>query len=117
MSKEEKKPIEITLQALQALVNDGKTKGEIGTHFGLTPIQTAKLLKEAGLKPKRAIIPAFVLIKDSTVTPKVEEAREVGKTEVKKEKATKSKVTDDSDLLQITNKVETGSVSTTEDEW
>ncbi len=125
MSKEEKKPVEITLEALQALVDAGKTKSEIGTHFGLSPVQTAKLLKEANLKPKRAVVPAFVLIKPTTeaTTSAPTEAREVAKTEVKKEKATKEKVEkpekvlepkveskpqvqDDSDLIHTTNKVD-----------
>ena len=116
MSKQEKKPIEVTLDVLQALVNEGKTKSEIGTHFNLSPVQTARLLKEANLKPKRAVVPAFVLIKtgnEVSSTPATE-AREVSKTETKKEKASKEKVTsvdskpveNDPDLLQITNKVD-----------
>ncbi len=138
MSKEEKKPVEVSYEVLKALVEEGKTKGDIEKHFGLSPVITAKLLKEANLKPKRAVVPAFVLIKSFTSESEVVapvEAREASKVETKKEKATKEKVEkaekvveskvqveNDSDLLQVTNKVdeqesETKEETTTENDW
>ena len=140
MSKEEKKPVEVNYEVLKALVEEGKTKGDIEKHFGLSPVITAKLLKEANLKPKRAVVPAFVLIKSFTSEPEAiapVEAREAVKTETKKEKATKEKVEkaekvveskveaipeQDSDLLQISNTIdeleqETKEETTTENDW
>jgi hypothetical protein len=74
MSDQKKKePVVITLAKLKELVDAGKTKEEIGKEFNLSASATTKLIKEANntlqaaslpiLKPKRKVVPAFLLIK------------------------------------------------------
>lgn len=107
---------EITTTALRALVEAGKTKEEIGAEFGLNAAQTSKLLKNGKdkgikMKIKRVVKPAFVLIEDENeipviTTPTIEQVTEA----IVNKKVSKAKVVDDSDLLQITNKVEEASI-------
>lgn len=124
MSKEKKEPVKLTVPMLQKLVDEGKTKDQIGKQFNLNAAQTTKLFKEAklkGLKIKitRVVKPAFILTDENEVileentTEQIVESvvvkeEEIKPTKVKKAKETKEEVkieeeSNDPDLLQITN--------------
>lgn len=109
-----KEPVKVTMSNLKTMLDQGKSKEEIGKEFGLNAAQTSKLFKqakEAGLviKIKRVVKPrpaAFTLVVDEELTETV-----VSPTP----KAKKEKVKDDSDLLQVTNTKE--ETSDTTNDW
>lgn len=123
--KEVKTPVTVTMSNLKALLDEGKSKEEIGKEFGLNAANTTKLFKsakEAGLKIKikRTVKPrpaAFVLITDENEIPV--ETTITADSIIEKPTKVKKTVTDDSDLIQITNKVEdVPTTDVTEDnEW
>lgn len=53
---------QISKAELTKMVNDGKKKDDIATHYGLNASQTTKLLKDAGLKIRKFAIPAYKLV-------------------------------------------------------
>lgn len=53
---------QISKAELTKLVNDGKKKDEIMSHYGLNASQTTKLLKDAGLKIRKFAIPVYKLV-------------------------------------------------------
>lgn len=55
-------PVQISKAALTKLVEEGKKKEEIASHFGLNNAQTTKLLKQAGLTIRKFHKPVFNLI-------------------------------------------------------
>ena len=59
---------EVKLSELKSLVDQGKKRSEIASHYELTESQTAKMLKEAGLQIKKSI-PGYVLIDDEKQQP------------------------------------------------
>lgn len=63
-----KEPIKITITKLKELVESGKTREEIGKEFNLNTAQTSKLLKEANIKVKRKVTPAFILVDEQEET-------------------------------------------------
>jgi hypothetical protein len=50
---------------LNNLVNSGKKKDEIATHYGLNVAETGRLLKQAGLTIKKSRKPTFELVNDT----------------------------------------------------
>lgn len=54
--------IQVSKAALTKLVEEGSKKEDISTHFGLTPAQTTKMLKQAGLTIRKFHKPKFTLI-------------------------------------------------------
>ncbi len=104
-----KKTVEVSLKALKKLVDEGKSKDEIGEVFGLTPLQMSALLKDAGLKTKRKVIPAFKLVIDdvtSEVLGTEETVVEAKPVKVKAVKAIPETSEVDPDLLSVKAKVE-----------
>jgi transposase len=120
--KVKKEPVKITVPMLQKLIDEGKSKEQIGKDFNLNASQTIKLFKaakEKGLKIKitRVVKPAFILTDENeivfevdatenTIEAVISDEEKVKLTKVKKIKE-ENKVTtvDDSDLLQITHAV------------
>lgn len=113
--KAKKVTVEVTIEKLTELVNEGKTKEEIGSYYNLNTAATTRLLKDAGLKVKftRKVTPAFVLIKSTNTV--VTDENEIPEVTNAKPKAVKKNI--DDDLLSVKNKEEDLTDNSTDNDW
>lgn len=74
-TENQKEPVKILLPVLTEQVEKGMKRKELAEYYGLSEVQMAKALKEAGLKIRRFHAPKFELLKEETVSS--EAAKEV----------------------------------------
>lgn len=97
-TENQKEPVKIVLQVLTEQVEKGMKRKELAEYYGLSEVQMAKALKEAGLKIRRFHAPKFELLKEEATSETVKEvvAEEVSTEEVEEKVAVEEASTETS---------------------